>query len=203
MKGQLLDIFQDQKKYEAVKPKDAINNVIDKKRLEYDQVAKKSDEIITLLNNIGEKNEFTNEGKTVFVSTDITNHVMIESIDQTRKCMQVITQIGLLTNTTLNPTYNAVATAVQRLIKRGVKIKAVMVNPNRETLNATIKKELSVPNVELKESHKLIDISVVIFDHKKCYIKTTAMDDYSLTPFILSNNFVLIKLAEAYFEGLW
>jgi sugar-specific transcriptional regulator TrmB len=90
----------------------------------------------------------------------------------------------------------------EKALKRGVKIRIIMDNPEGELYNEFSPLE-NDSSFQIRYVSSPITIRLAIYDRKKVNLSLARTTDEGIVPCLWSNNSVLVKIVLAYFEELW
>jgi sugar-specific transcriptional regulator TrmB len=187
-------------KYEAIPVKDVINMLVERRREETAHLMKDSNEFL----------RFYEENKEISPKEEETQFVIINDLQaRLKKAKKLISNseksINIVTKWAFFLTYT-LETIEEHItaMNNGAKIKIVTQEPdNIGSLPKNIQKLMKHLNFEMRHISSLPSSIVAIFDRKEVNILLATDKSPIETPLLMTNNTVLVELAQNYFETVW
>ncbi len=187
-------------KYEAIPIKDVISMLVERRRKETAHLMKDSNEFLRFYAENKEASPKEEENQFVIIN-DLHARLMKvkKEILNSEKSMNIVTKWSFFLTYTLE-TIEEHMTAMNK----GTKIRIVTQEPdNIVTLPKNIQKLIKHPNYEIRHVSSIPSSLVAIFDRKEVNILLATDKSTKETPMLMTNNPVLVELAQNYFEMIW
>ncbi len=187
-------------KYEAIPIKEGISILVERRRKQTAHLMKDSHEFL----------QFYEENKEIPLKEEENLFVIINDLQaRLKKAKKLILSseksINILTKWSFFLTYT-LETVEEHMtaMNKGAKIKIVTQEPdNIGSLPKNIQKLIKHPNFEMRHISSLPSSIVAIFDRKEVNILLATDKSPIETTLLMTNNPVLVELAQNYFEMIW
>jgi sugar-specific transcriptional regulator TrmB len=198
--------------YEAVKPKDAIASLIKRKEKEHIKRLEKADQALKEIVDFENccKLSSVKDESIVLVTNDENDHIVINEAKQVNSTLDFTTRYNLFLHSFNSAELNILLKEMHKAMKRGVKMRMLMDLPegkkNVSELSFHVPLSNAImrdPNFEYRYMAAPLECIIIVYDDNKALIETSSEHDIYLSPFLWSNNKVLVTLCRKYFEVLW
>ena len=88
-------------------------------------------------------------------------------------------------------------------LRRGLRIRVIVLNPKKEQLWRIVKEYAKYPNHKIKTLTMKKGILIGIFDRKEVNVICFSGKDFTESPVFWSNNANIVKMAQIYFDSMW
>lgn len=197
-------------RYEATKPKDAIDMLLRLKEKEHSALKEKA---CVALENLT-KQDFGSDELTdddmIVVSKDENVHTVTNATKNAKHSIYFTTRYNLFIHTMNDLQLTAYIKEMNKAAQRGIQFRMITDKPAKarpvSELNFQVpysKALVENPNFEYRHAKTPPKCIMIIYDNEKCLIETCPKPDVEVSPFIWTNNNVLLELSKVYFEKTW
>jgi Fe2+ or Zn2+ uptake regulation protein len=197
-------------KYEAEKPKNAIAILLSKKEKEHLELREKASEALENLTKHPFVSDSGNDESIMFITNEENVHFAIDSTRKAKRTLDFTTRYNLFLHTMNKLQFGLYIKEMYKAAQRGVKFRMILDRPKNTTPVSKLsfqvsysKALVSSPNFEYRYVESPIDCILILYDNEKCLIETSKERDVEVSPFLATNNQVLVKLCRSYFEKTW
>ncbi len=196
-------------KYEAAKPKDAIAILLNRKEKEHLELREKASEALEILaKHISIEPQ--QDERFCLISNEENVHFATEATEKAKHTIEFTTRYNLFMHSMNTLQFSCYIKEMFKAAQRGVKFKMLIDKPE----NAKPVSELSFhishskaliesSNFEYRYVKSPLTCILILYDNEKCLIETSNEHDVDVSPFIWTNNPVLIELCRSYFDRNW
>jgi len=200
--------------YEAVRPEQAIAILLKRKEEEYAESRRKGKDFVKQFQNrqIGSSIS-PSEEKTVWVVSDKKSPVgplLIDTIQATTRSLDFTTRYNLFAYSMNNAALKTWIEELYNAVQRGVEIRMVLNRPKTGKLVHELTFSIQNSAALVKNPHfsyrylpDAPECILILFDNDKCLIEVSPTHDVAVSPYIWTNNPVLVDLVKTYFRLSW
>jgi sugar-specific transcriptional regulator TrmB len=197
--------------YGAVDPKEGFELLLNCVKEQYLNLNVEADKALKDLNaTLNNKNpENKNLETTIFSATNNIN-TLTEAVKEANETIDFTTRYNLFIYSMNSPQLISELREMRKSAERGVKFRMIVNKPR-------IAEPLSSLSFQLQDSKDLIlnknfeyrylssppKCVVIVYDNKRCLIETSKEQDIKFSPYLWSNNEILVELCKSYFEKNW
>ena len=200
--------------YEAIPPKEAVAMLLKHKEEEYLATKAKAGTFVKHFQNCTKVSPPTNDDETtVWVVNDEKSPItpqLMDAVNQTKKMLFFTTRFNLFVYSMNNQLQKHWIKALLTAAKRGVQIRMILDKPVEsaqvedlffkiEDSNSLIRSD----NFRFRYSASALECILILFDDKWSLIENSQKNDLSISPYIWTNNPVLLSLTNTYFNAVW
>jgi len=197
-------------RYEATKPKDAITILLNRKEREHLELREKASQALENLTKQPYVYDSSNDESIMFFSNEENVYSAIESTKKVKRTLDFTTRYNLFLHTMNKLQFGLYIKEMYKAAQRGVKFRMILDKPentipvSKLSFQVSYSKALvSSPNFEYRYVESPLDCILILYDNEKCLIETSKEQDVEVSPFLGTNNQVLVKLCRSYFEKTW
>jgi sugar-specific transcriptional regulator TrmB len=188
--------------FEAISPKDAVTFLINHRKQETEKICKEAKKFLNLFKKgNGNSKSIAKSEETFLISNpaatfrrltyeyEITKHTVDGTINWETHRFGIIKMTDLL----------------NRVFKRGVKLRSVMDKPTEEItrLPKSAQHFFDHPSYKVRYIFNPPKCRVAIFDGERGFVFTSLDADATRSPSLWTNNPILVSLMNGYFQNLW
>ncbi len=198
-------------KYEATKPKDVIAILLNRKEKEHLELREKANEALeNLTKHSGVFDSTSSDENLIFVSNDDNVHTVIEATKKAKRTIDFTTRYNLFVHSMNKLQLGLYIKEMYKATQRGVKFRMILNKPESTTPVSDLSFQVSYSkalvgsqNFEYRYVESPLECILILYDNEKCLIETSKEHDVDVSPFLWTNNHVLVELCRSYFEKTW
>jgi sugar-specific transcriptional regulator TrmB len=197
--------------YEAIEPTEVFKLLFGRIEKEYLDLEIEADKALkSLTKNLSISDNVKKSLDTTFLSATENIKMLTEAAKEAKETIDFTTRYNLFVYSMNSSQFAQCVKEMRKATKRGVKFRMLLDKPviAKPVSNLSFQVSDSKPlvldqNFEYKYLNSAPKCVVIIYDNKRCLIETSKEQDMKVSPFLWSNNDILVELCKTYFEKYW
>jgi len=184
--------------------------LLNRKEKEHLELREKASQALESLTKHPHAYDSSNEESIMFISNEENVHFAIDATKKARRTLDFTTRYNLFLHTMNKLQLGLYIRELYKAAQRGVKFRMIIDKPintvpvSKLSFQVSYSKALvSSPNFEYRYVESPLDCILILYDNERCLIETSKEQDVEVSPFLATNNQVLVKLCRSYFEKTW